>query len=48
MAIEEKNLDPRSEDEHHSEKGTIFSVTVVGVFILLTYAVLFGLYMARV
>jgi len=31
-----------------SLRGTIFSVTVVGAVILITYIVLYGLYMARV
>jgi len=31
-----------------SVKGTMFSVGLVGVVILITYVVLYGLYMARV
>ena len=48
MAIEERDLDPTAQEEQTTEKGTIFSVTVVGVFILLLYLVIFGLYMSRV
>ncbi|WP_313801283.1 cytochrome c oxidase subunit 2A [Cytobacillus sp.] len=35
-----------SQEETH--KGTIVSVTVVGLVILVTYLVLYGLYMARI
>lgn len=48
MAIEERELDRMNQEEQTTEKGTIFSVTVVGVFILLLYLVIFGLYMSRV
>ena len=34
--------------EEESQKGTAFSVTIVGAVILITYFVLFGLYMGRV
>ncbi|WP_156422633.1 cytochrome c oxidase subunit 2A [Bacillus sp. FJAT-29937] len=34
--------------EEESEKGTALSVTLVGAVILITYLVLFGLYMGRV
>ncbi|MFG6116211.1 hypothetical protein ACGTN9_13600 [Halobacillus sp. MO56] len=35
-------------EEKSSIKGTIFSVTVVGVVIFLTYLLIYGLYMARI
>ncbi|WP_156351148.1 hypothetical protein [Neobacillus vireti] len=38
----------RKKADKESYKGTIFSVTVVGAVILVTYFVLYGLYMARV
>ncbi|WP_242035099.1 cytochrome C oxidase subunit II [Mesobacillus harenae] len=34
--------------EHDSLKGTILSVTVVGAVILVTYLIMYGLYMVRV
>ncbi|MEH7122290.1 hypothetical protein V7122_09080 [Bacillus sp. JJ1532] len=34
--------------EEESQKGTGLSVTLVGAVILITYFVLFGLYMGRV
>ncbi|MBT2689968.1 hypothetical protein J7I93_17515 [Bacillus sp. ISL-47] len=33
--------------EHGTLKGTIFSVTVVGLGIFVTYLIVYGLYMAR-
>jgi len=48
MAIEEREIETMNQEEQTTEKGTIFSVTVVGVFILLLYLVIFGLYMSRV
>lgn len=35
-------------EEEESYKGTMFSVGVVGAVILITYLVLYGLYMARI
>lgn len=36
------------DEEHDSKIGTWISVCIVGAVILITYFVLFGLYMARV
>lgn len=36
------------EENESSLKGTFFSVGVVGAVILITYIIVFGLYMARV
>jgi hypothetical protein len=33
--------------EEETQKGTIISVSVVGLVILITYLVLYGLFMAR-
>jgi hypothetical protein len=39
----------KSKNEHEAPlKGTWISVTVVGVVIVATYIVLYGLYMARI
>jgi len=35
-------------DEVHSQKGTLFSVFMLGAFIALLFIVVFGLYMSRV
>lgn len=45
-AYQEENLN--EEIESSSVKGTIFSVSIVGLVILITYFVLFGLFMDRV
>ncbi len=36
------------QDQDHSQKGTLFSVLMVGAFIALTFVLLFGIYMSRV
>lgn len=43
-------MDPKKFEagEEHSLKGTMVSVGIVGVVILFTYIVMYGLYMARV
>ncbi|GAA0341808.1 hypothetical protein GCM10008967_35250 [Bacillus carboniphilus] len=38
----------KSEEEKESMLGTYFSVGIVGGVILLTYVIVFGLYMIRV
>lgn len=48
MSVQESDLDKKPEETHKAEKGTIVSVTVVGIVILLFYLVLYGLYMSRV
>jgi len=48
MAINENELNNATKEEQTTEKGTIFSVTVVGVFIFLLYLVIFGIYMSRI
>ena len=35
-------------DHDRSEKGTLFSVLMVGAFIALTFVMMFGIYMSRV
>lgn len=49
MAME--SVKPNSEEdrhnEGHSQKGTLFSVFMVGTFIALLFVVVFGLYMSR-
>lgn len=35
-------------DHDHSQKGTFFSVLMVGAFIVLTFVLMFGIYMSRV
>jgi hypothetical protein len=47
--MEAKNKSKTEMVSNHEEthKGTIVSVTVVGLVILVTYLVLYGLYMAR-
>ena len=43
------NVTNKSKKEHEAPlKGTWISVTVVGVVIVATYIVLYGLYMARI
>ncbi|WP_154669846.1 cytochrome c oxidase subunit 2A [Bacillus niameyensis] len=42
----QENIDKESQST--TVKGTIFSVTVVGVVIFITYLIIYGLYMARV
>jgi len=49
MTIQRDNPDKKAEEAHRTtEKGTAISVAAVGVFILLTYLMMFGIYMARV
>ncbi|WP_156926643.1 cytochrome c oxidase subunit 2A [Cohnella panacarvi] len=49
--MESKRVNREAEqqpDHDHSQKGTFFSVLMVGAFIALTFVLLFGIYMSRV
>jgi|GEM_PF-1722728 hypothetical protein len=48
MAMRGKVSGSKIDEGHQTEKGTIVSVTVVGIFILFVYLVMFGFYMSRV
>lgn len=44
----EKRETEQHPDHIHSQKGTFFSVLMVGAFIALTFVLMFGIYMSRV
>ncbi|MBS4209421.1 hypothetical protein [Bacillus sp. FJAT-50079] len=48
MKAVNESKSPLNKEEKETYKGTMFSVGVVGFVILITYLVLYGLYMARV
>ncbi|CAM3832539.1 hypothetical protein [Cytobacillus oceanisediminis] len=47
METKKVNQGGKAAGEHGSLKGTIFSVTVTGLGIFITYLIVYGLYMAR-
>ena len=48
MATTKVNREEKLDKDHESKVGTWISVGIVGGVILITYFVLFGLFMARV
>lgn len=47
MKLSNMNQDDNLSKEQETYKGTLFSVSVVGAVIFITYLIIYGLYMAR-